>query len=85
MHCGPPVQLPHTNYTMAGGDTVGGKVMYMCNHGYERLSGSGFSRCPLSGTWTKPSLVCEGELADLYTCSCHVVSGLCSCSVLSGV
>ncbi|KAI0238242.1 hypothetical protein LSAT2_011135 [Lamellibrachia satsuma] len=59
VHCGPPLELAYTNYLTSGGDTVGGKVMYTCIHGYERRSGSGFSRCPLIGEWTTPTLVCE--------------------------
>ena len=66
VHCGPAVVLPHTNFSMYGGDKVGGKVTYTCIHGYERLSGSGFSRCPLSGEWTRPTLVCEGRSINIY-------------------
>ena len=66
VHCGPPIKLNFTNYLTSGGDTVGGKVMYTCIHGYERRSGSGFSRCPLSGEWTTPNLVCEGASLDLW-------------------
>ncbi|KAI0231624.1 hypothetical protein LSAT2_018021 [Lamellibrachia satsuma] len=59
VHCGPPLKVVYANYWMSGGDTVGGKVMYTCIHGYERRSGSGFSSCPLNGEWTTPTLVCE--------------------------
>ncbi|KAI0235778.1 Sushi, von Willebrand factor type A, EGF and pentraxin domain-containing protein 1, partial [Lamellibrachia satsuma] len=59
VHCGPAVELAQTNFSIHGGDKVGGKVTYTCIHGYERQSGSGFSRCLLSGEWTRPTLVCE--------------------------
>ena len=65
VYCGPPIKLDFTKYLTSGGDTVGGKVMYRCIHGYERRSGSGFSRCPLEGEWTTPNLVCEGWSLDL--------------------
>jgi len=60
VHCGSPVEVLHTASSMSGDDRVGGKVMYTCIRGYERKSGSGFSRCQLSGVWTRPTLVCEG-------------------------
>ncbi|KAI0229120.1 P-selectin [Lamellibrachia satsuma] len=59
VHCGPPIMLAHTNFSTSGGDAVGGKVMYTCIHGYQRQSGLGFSRCPLTGIWTMPTLICE--------------------------
>ena len=65
VHCGPAVELAQTNFSMHGGDKVGGKVTYTCIHDYERQSGSGFSRCQLSGKWTRPTLVCEGRSLDI--------------------
>ncbi|KAI0220809.1 CUB and sushi domain-containing protein 1 [Lamellibrachia satsuma] len=59
VHCGSPLEVAKANVTMNSGDTVGGKVMYSCNHGYERRSGEGYSRCQLNGKWTTPSLICE--------------------------
>ncbi|KAK2192700.1 hypothetical protein NP493_25g07031 [Ridgeia piscesae] len=59
VHCGPAIGIKHTKYSLHGDDKVDGKVTYTCNRGYQRLSGDGFSRCQLNGTWTKPTLICE--------------------------
>ncbi|KAK2149960.1 hypothetical protein NP493_2875g00011, partial [Ridgeia piscesae] len=52
------IAVAYAEYSTNGGDTVGGKVMYKCVRGFQRVSGSGFSRCTLKGEWTKPSLIC---------------------------
>ncbi|KAI0232225.1 hypothetical protein LSAT2_017431, partial [Lamellibrachia satsuma] len=73
VHCGPAAKIVHANVSMYSGDTVGGKVTYTCTHGYERLSGSGFSRCLLNGEWTKPTLVCQSVTCGVPSPAKHTV------------
>ena len=61
VHCGPAIEIKHSSNSTYGDDKVDGKVTYTCNRGYQRLSGDGFSRCQMNGTWTKPTLICEGD------------------------
>ena len=61
VHCGPAIEIKNTNYSTYGDDKLNGKVIYTCNRGYQQRSGEGFSRCQLNGTWTKPTLICEGD------------------------
>ncbi|XP_042344375.1 sushi domain-containing protein 1 isoform X3 [Plectropomus leopardus] len=57
--CGPPPALPNSSMLWNKLSSLGTKVLYLCNSGFDNVGKGNISICNAAGQWEIPSVLCQ--------------------------
>lgn len=60
--CGDPPAVLNTGQVWNGSSTPGSTVVYFCKTGFYHHEGINESMCTKNGYWTKPGILCKGNI-----------------------